>query len=269
MITYLPSYVVAQHVRGAAVYDGRQPRDYLPLYEHFARKVLDWNLPREMLIDTSGRGSASLAPLPSQEAAATVLSKLFVAAGTGGTRGAFLKRCGIKRWGDLAKPIRLKGRACTAQVCYDVRERRLNEPSPNSCHPGAVFAQRAYFLFGWDRKWRFVLCYGYSRDASSWNIYVRQGREALSTFIKTRVPQWLDDVLVPEAVPMQRKYRNRDHDLLSQAVDAVFSWDCYGPSPGTISTEALVCDLLTKHKPRLTKRRLGVLRKWMEAESDG
>lgn len=260
MITYLPSHIVAKHA-GGVIYG-----DHLPLYEHFARKVLAWNLPREILIDTSGIHFTEFAPLSSQEAAATVLAKLFSAVGTASPRGAFLKRCGLRRWADLAKPIRLKGRQCTAMIHYDVRERRLKEPGPNQCHPGAIYGQRTYFKFGWDRRWRFVLSYGYSHDGSSWSICVRQGSEALSTFVDAVVPRWLDDTLVEEGWAAPRRGRNREYDRISEAVDHVFGWEYYGPSPGTISTNALVLALLDGRKPRLTKRRLGVVQGWMAAD---
>ncbi len=263
MIVYTPSYIVGEQLT-LRRYESRQPRDYLPLYEHFARKVLDWRLPYELLIDTSGRGNPDFAPVTSQDVARTVLAKLFALAGTGCPGGTFLKRCGIRRWGDLAKPIRVQGRGCTARIDYDVRERRLVEPGPNEYHPGAVYAQGCWFQFGWDRKWRFVLRYGYSRDASAWDIEVRQGREALSTFINATVPSWLDDQLVPEEWSAQRTYRNRQHDRLSAAVDDVFAWDW---CPGMLATDALALDLLDGRKPRLTKRRLGVLRRWMRADT--
>jgi len=268
MITYLPSHIIAKHA-GGVIYDPKQPRDHLPLYEHFARGVLARNLPREILIDTSGVHFAELGPLSSQEAVETVLAKLFAAVGTASPRGRFLKRYGLRRWADLAKPIRLKGRECTATIHYDVRERRLKEPGPNECHPGAVYAQGAYFQFGWDRRWRFVLSYGYSHDGSSWRIDVRQGREVLSAFVDVVVPQWLNDTLVEEAWAATRRCRNRDHDRLSQAVGHVFGWACYGPSPGTISTDALVLALLDGRKPCLTKRRLGVVQGWMAADRRG
>lgn len=265
MITYLPQAIVAAHVAG---YTCGSPHDHLPLYEHFARKLLAWNLPRELLIDTSGINYTELGPLPSQAAAATALAKLFVAAGTDTPRGGFLRRCGLRRWADLTRPIPVRGRQCSATINYDVRERRLREPGPNCCHPGAVYAQTAHLQFGWDRRWRFVLWYGYSHGGSSWQIAVRQAREALSTFVNATVPRWLDATLMPEPWAPPRQQRNREHDRLTKSVDEVFGWDCYGPSPGTITTDTLVLALLDGRKPRLTKRRLGVLQKWMQADRE-
>lgn len=264
MITYLPRAIIANHLQGFL----GEPFDFLPLYEHFARRVLEWKMPRELLIDTSGINFSEFGQLPSQRAVATVLVKLFVAVGTGSPRGAFLKRCGIRRWNDLSKPIRLRGRRCRASITHDVRERRLKEPGPNPYHPGATYAQTAYLQFGRDGKWRFILWYGYSHDSSSWHLHLSQQREALGTFVGVTVPGWLDEQLLPEAWAGPRRQRNRDHDRLSSAVDVLFGWDCYGPSPGTITTDALVHDTLDCRKPLLTKRRLGVFRRWMRADAD-
>jgi len=131
-----------------------------------------------------------------------------------------------------------------------------------------VFARSCYFHFGHDRKWRFVLRYGYSHDSSSWTLDVRQQREALSTFVGETVPQWLDKTLVPETWPGERQHRNREYDRLTTAVDAVFGWECFGPSLGQLTTDVLVQDMLDqRRKPRLTVRRLGVLRRWVQADA--
>lgn len=267
MITYSPSYILSSSIGGIGAYDGRQPTDYLPLYEHFARKVLDQHLRREILIDTSGINFWEFGPLASQSDAATVLAKLFASVGTGSPRGRFLRKCGIRKWSDLAKPICVKGWECKLPIGYDVRERRLREPGPNEFHPKAVFGQSCFYQFGTDRRWRFVLRYGYSRDPSSWSLVLRQGREALSTFVRKSVPRWLDERLELEQWwDTARTHANREFDRLTSAVETLFTWESLDPEWNT--TEALVQDMM-KHRRRLglTKRRLGSLRRWAQTDA--
>lgn len=273
MITYRLDYIVAATF-GRCFYAPKQPMDFLPLYEHFARKILDWKLPREVLGDTSGINFSEFDSFSSQEQARRTLAKLFLMAGTDGPHGAFLRRMGIRRWADLAKPIKVKGFASKGCFCYgithDVRERKLVEPGPNEYHPKAIYGQSAAFRFdGWDRLWRFDLRYGFSQHTepihSSWDISIKQGRkESLRTFMDETVPKWLESKLVPEFDPGVRTYRNRCYDELTCAVGEVFGWDAYKDG---LTTDALVDDLLDGHKPELTGRRLRTVRNWMRADA--
>ena len=269
MITYSPRYIVAAAACGTSIYGEGHPTDYLPLYEHFARRVLDERLPYEILVDTSGINYGEFARLSSQADAATILAKLLASAGTDSPRGKFLRQCGIRRWADLAKPIRIHGWACKEQIEHDVRERRLREPGPNEYHPGAVFGQTCYYQFDRDRKWTFVFRYGYSHDSSSWDIYVWQRREALSTFVRQTVPRWLDETLEPEQWDTARTHANREYDRLASAVDTLFSPKFVGRA-GTSITERLVQEMLDQpRRPYLTPRRLGALRRWAREDAVG
>ena len=276
MITYRPDYIVSSAF-GHCVYDPKAPHDFLPLYEHFARKVLDWKLPREVLNDTSSINNSEFDPLGSQQQAQQTLAKLFLMAGTDCGRGAFLRRCGIRRWADLAKPICVEGRPCKRcfaySITYDVCERKLTAPGPNPCYPWAVYAQSASFHFGaYDRLWHFDLSYGYSRDSSSWDTGVVQGRkESLRTFMDETVPKWLEERLEPEWDSGPRQQRNRDYVRLTSAVAEVFAWEC---GKRDLTIDALVDSLLgvdgyalTAHRMSLTGRRLGTLRRWMRADA--
>ena len=267
MITYRPDYIVAS--RFGDSYPAKQPMDFLPLYEHLARKVLDWKLPFENLIDTSGRGFSEFEKIASQKDAKTTLAKLFLAVGTGYARGEFLHRLGIRRWADLAKPIVVPGRPC--KTCYvglvpHVRERRLVEPGPNEYHPCAIYGQSCYYQFsGWRQLWRFVLHYGYSHDSSTWTIHIEQGRsESLPTFVDETVPKWLSEKLVPENWAIPREQRNRDFEQLDPAVEAVFRWDS---TKKGITTDLLRDILLDHRKPTLTGPRLSVLRRWIRDDA--
>jgi len=269
VIAYRPDYIVSSCF-GHCCVDKKQPMDYLPLYEHFARKVLDCKLPREVLADRSAIHVSAFDVLSSQKNAQRILAKLFLAAGTGDRRGMFLRRCGIRKWSDLAKPFRVQGRPsqrCFAEsITYDVRERRLVQPGPNECHPGAIYAQEAWFQFGtYDRLWQFNLGYGYSRDPSTWTVALKQGRgESLRTFVDERVPKWLETRLEPESDSGVRRYRNCRHDKLTSAVGEVFGWNSVKAG---ITTHLLVTALLDR-KPELTGRRLAALRRWIKADRE-
>ena len=264
MITYTPSYIVADHC-GHCVFEARQPLDMLPLYEHLARKVLEWNVPREILIDTSGRGCQEFSAIGSQKAARQILAKLFLMAGHGGPRGDFLSRIGIKKWSDLSRPVRVPGRQTSANIEYDVYERQLTEHGPNDCHPSAIYAQSAYLLFGSGLRWHFVLSYGYSHDSSRWYTGVAQQKESLNMFLAETVPAYLDTRLEPEAWDSPRRERNCRWAQLREAVDVLWGWESY--SDEHVSTEALVEFLLGEPKPRLTRDRLNEIRKWMRADA--
>ena len=270
MITYLPAHIVAKHTAAWCVYG--KPYDYLPLYEHLARKLLAMKPrpPLEVFIDTSAVNFSEFEPFGSQKAVETILAKLFLMVGTEGKHGDFLRRIGIRRWADLAKPICLPGRENKWWSGHDrcnVRERLLRKPGPNTCHPGAIYAQRASFCFcRYELKWRFILNYGYSHDCSTWQIEVRQGTESLQTFVDRTAAQWLDSVLEPESFDHERTYRNRRHDDLTSAVGEVFATDwCSGRDVDEMGL--LVKALLDGKKPALTGRRLGTFRRWMRADA--
>ena len=101
MITYLPSYIIGSRF-GHCVYPdkvcyGNQPYDYLPLYEHLARKVLVWKFPYELLEDTSAINCYEFPGFRTQEEIRTTLARLFLNVGMGGKHGDFLRSLGIRR----------------------------------------------------------------------------------------------------------------------------------------------------------------------------
>jgi hypothetical protein len=257
MITYTPSEIIAAQIEGYQL----ETRNYLPLYEHLARKVLEWNLPKELLVDTSGTGYSSFAGIGSHATARRILAKLFSTVGN----NDFLYRLGIRRWRDLDKPIIITGVERYVQITYDVCERRLQEPGPNSCHPGAIYGQSCYFVFGSKRHWHFVVSYGYSRDSSTWYTGVAQTNESLDTFLRTTVPAWMSAHLEPEQWAAPREERNRKFSRLSSAVDELFGCESY--SDEQVSTDALTGFLMDASKPRLTRERLDAIRAWIRQDA--
>ena len=277
MIRYDPSYIVAYANRSK--FDAKQPRDLLPLYEHLARKLLALkDVPYEVLEDTSGINSSGFPSFSTPQQVETTLAKVFLAVGTPWGRGAFLRRIGIRKWADLAKPIVVEGRQSKAwpHEGYDVAERRLKEPGPNEYHPKAVYGQSCAYQFrSWTRRWQFVLHYGYSRTfdshscRSSWQIEVCQGKEALSTFVNKTVPAWIDSVLEPEdGWSNYRTYSNRNHAEVSAAVERLFAED-WSDKASTVDALVKLMHVDDSHVPSklaLTRRRLTALRRWKRAD---
>ena len=269
MITYYPSYILGSRLD--CIYDSRQVNfHYLPLWEYFARRALAWNRNAlECINDTSGRGCYTPQGFGTDEAVHKALARIFACAGAANTTGLFLCHCGIKRWSDLAKPIRVVGWDRRVPFEHDVRERKIRLPGPNRCHPDAIYGQCCTITFDTDLRWHFRVYYGYSRDDSPWSVEIRQNAgESLFRFGR-RIPAYLDTLFEPDD-PRGAHFRtgaNRDYARLSQAVSETF-WDRY------VGTSKKLIDILMNgsnegcgaHKVVLTTKRLAVLRRWIAAD---
>jgi hypothetical protein len=226
MITYTPSYVLA--TRFGYVFDSRQPNfDYLPLWEHFARRALHWNENAlECVNDTSGIHCYELQAFRTRDQVHKALARMFSCVGTDTTTGRFLAHCRIRKWSDLASPIRVTGWDRDVPFEQDVCERQMKRPGPNSSHPGAIFGQHCVIGFGVDRRWNFRLHYGYSRDSSSWCANLRQEPGESLHHFGQRIPTFLESLFEAEDwwSARNRKDANRRHAVTRGAVENLF-WD--------------------------------------------
>jgi len=263
MITYIPSYIVAESLDGP--YDARQPVCYLPLWEHVARRAIQL-FPYDLECvndDTSGTGFHDLQGFSTPGQLKKALVRIFACVGSRWRSGRFLAACGIKRWADLAKPIRLPGWPRVVPAFHGVRERRLKKPGPNASHPEAVFGQRSVIRFDTDRRWTFEILYGYSHS-SSWRVSIRQELgESLYRFGQ-RIPAFVRSLFEERDFPEFRDRENRDYDSLSAAVDALFSDECNGRNGEFVRALLATREPGRVFSPRivLTAERLAALRRW-------
>lgn len=264
MITYIPAYVAARH-RSVCAYDSKQPRHLLPLWEHFARLAIDWDKNAlECLNDTSSIHNWEFQEFTSKQRVRDSLSRLFLLAGTDSVSGEFLRYCGIRKWSDLTKPIRVKGWDRHIPFDVDVRERKMKQPGPNECHPDAIFGQYAGLAFGTDRRWYFRVHYGYSHDSSSWYVYIRQnGGESLFHFGQ-RITAFVADLFESDDWPSSRQQANRDYDCTFKAVEDLFYIDHPDARDRLVRLLAGIKGFsLTAHRIQLTARRLATLSRWI------
>lgn len=258
MITYLPSYIVG--MRQACIYDSKQPNwTYLPLWEHFARRAMRWNINvLEVVSSTSGRGDWAFPNFYTKEQVHESLACLFSNAGASTCRGRFLAACGIRKWADLAKPIRITGWGRDIPFVHDVCERKMKQPGPNECHPGAIFGQKCALAFRTDGRWRFLVYYGFSRDRSSWDVSIRQSAGESLYHFGQRIPAYIESLFEPDD-PRGAHFRldsNRQYQRRMEAVETLFSDDYSGVS------EKLAGAITTHIK--LTPRRCATLLRWDE-----
>lgn len=195
------------------------------------------------------------------------LARMFASAGADHTTsGRFLAHCGIRKWSDLTNPIRLKGWDRYVPFEHDIFERRLRRPGPNNCHPDAVFGQHCRIRFGEDRLWHFRIHYGYSHDASTWDVAISQHRGESLHHFGQRVRTFVASLFEPETEweARARAETNGLRDRVLQAASEVF-WDRHRGL-----CEKLVAGLLqhqtggslSSHRITLTPQRYATLQRW-------
>jgi hypothetical protein len=200
MFTILPCDAIIAEMNG---FESRlyQPSDWWMTYEHFCRKVLELkNHPYQCLNNTSSVNNWNFFPMYDIDQPRKHLAHLFKYI-IGGYSPELLKYVGIKKWGDLSKPIAIHGwRPKIFPRCnWFLMDGRQFKGSPNSCHPEAKWVYCFYLVFcSYLKRWRAVIAYGYKHDSSSWNRILDQDyRETLDDFA-IRIDKWIDELLVPE-----------------------------------------------------------------------
>lgn len=253
MITYLPSYIVG--MRQDCIYDSKQPNwHYLPLWEHFARLAIRWDRNAlEVVSDTTGRGCCDFPVFHTREQVHKNLACLFSNAGANTCRGRFLAKCGIRRWADLAKPIRVTGWNRDIPFEHDVCERKMKSPGPNDCQPEAIFGQKCSMGFDTNGRWYFLVHYGYSRDSCSWYVSISQKAGESLYHFGQRIPAFIESLFEPDDAHC-RVDNNRQYQRRMEAVDTLFSDGYSGVS------EKLAGSLTARIN--LTPRRCTALLRW-------
>ncbi len=271
MIDLIPAETLRATIRPG--YAAGDPR-WLVLYKHMAERVQRWESVGsgrgEFLSNTSGINLWDFSLLDSPRTACVNLAELFRWVGTDTERGQFLACCGIKKWGDLAKPIRVKGwspKEFGKALWFDVTARTLCKPGPNESHPDALWVESGGLRVNSWGRWQHELYYGYPHDPG-WVVALKQGAGESREGFAARTDRWLSGMLEPEHDPRMRSYRERARNRAYEAAKTLFY-----PHFGDRDILPEVADRLSQHDIagveayciRLTPARRKTLLRWAEA----
>lgn len=240
-------------------------------YEWICRKLIEWkpeSPPYELLNATSSINNHGFNNIWKMETPCERIAYLFKHGWFYLETDPFLAYLDINNWGDLAKPIFIKGRRPKEfpnKKWFEMSGRILNY-SPNSCHPKATSVQDFTLQFSSYRKrWRASIHYSYPHDSSSWEINLEQNyKESLDTFAG-RIQNWIDKVLKPDLSPGVRQEKEITWSRVYSAMRDLF-WDDYTICDAEDQMANILVKIegstLTEGRIILNKQRLATLKKW-------